>query len=44
MEKQTPAFLGNWVNPDSSHLSGADPKQAGQQTQKYVIDILKQMK
>ncbi len=44
MEKQTPAFLGNWVNPDASHLSGADPNQAGQATQKYVIEILKQMK
>jgi hypothetical protein len=37
-------FLGNWVNPDASHLSGADPNQAGKATQNYIIEILKQMR
>ena len=45
IEKQPGApFLGNWVNPDASHLSGADPNQAGKQTQNYIMQILEQMR
>jgi hypothetical protein len=43
IEKQSPRFLGNWVNPDASHLSGADPRQAGKKSQDDLIQLLKQM-
>jgi hypothetical protein len=44
IEKKSDVFLGNWVNPDASHLSGADTKQpAGQTSQQYLLKILRRM-
>jgi hypothetical protein len=45
IEKQSDAFLGNWVNSNASHLSGADPrdKVAGGTTQRYILDILEKL-
>jgi hypothetical protein len=44
MEKQSSQFLGNWVNPDASHLSGADPQQDGKRSQDYVLQLLEQIR
>jgi len=37
-------FLGNWINPLASHISGADVDEtAGQTSQGYVLEALQQM-
>ncbi|HLK89860.1 MAG TPA: hypothetical protein VKZ18_08200 [Polyangia bacterium] len=44
IEKKSDVFLGNWVNPDASHISGSDTEQtAGQTSQRYLLEILRQM-
>jgi pimeloyl-ACP methyl ester carboxylesterase len=44
IEKKSDTFLGNWVNPDASHLSGADVQQpAGQTSQQYLLKVLRRM-
>jgi hypothetical protein len=44
IEKKSDAFLGNWVNPDASHISGADTDQpAGKTSQEYLLKVLRRM-
>ena len=37
------AFLGNWINPQASHLAGGDPRLGARASQKYLLEILRTM-
>jgi pimeloyl-ACP methyl ester carboxylesterase len=43
IESHSDACLGNWVNPNASHLSGADPRLGARLSQRYLIKILGQL-
>ncbi|HET6284778.1 MAG TPA: hypothetical protein VFH73_27730 [Polyangia bacterium] len=43
LESHSDACLGNWVNPNASHLSGADPRLGAQLSQTFLIQILEKL-
>lgn len=44
IESDSPAFLGNWVNPRATHLSGADTRLAGGLSLRWLVGILQRMR